>query len=326
VWSAAFVPGAPWSSAHGQPVPSGWFAGPVAKSAGNRAIVAWEVTTNEEAIVSAQHFVGPSLGAPVPLRSADRFSQSAPAVDIDTAGTSVAVWSGADGVHARWFAGGAWGPDLVLTAVNASCPVVALDGAGGAIVAWREIANVQVADSDASVVVARLRPAGWQGREAYSNPSFRSDCPAIASAASGGAIVAWANAGANRGLWARSLGGSSAGQVVKLDDVDAGHEVRSLRVVMDAAGDGYVAWVRARSDTATFGYPVTKPPTGPVWASRFVDGGAGWGTPAGLQGPSATDTATMVDVAVDAGGNAIALWFEFADNRFTPWSSRAARP
>jgi hypothetical protein len=332
IWSAATPPGGAWSAPQGrQAVPPGSVRGPVAKSAGNQAIVAWALTTNEDSTVWAQRYgAGAPLDVATRLLSGDRVFLSSPAVDVDAAGTAVVVWSGLDSVHARWFsAAGGWGPDRVLPRANVDCPVVALDGAGGAIAAWREVASLDLL-SDAWTTVTRLRPdTGWQAPESYSAPASRSGCPAIASASSGVAILVWPNAGTSPGLWARPLGAAAVGTSARrIDDVDTAHEITSLRVALDGGGNGYAAWIRARTDTSVTGTYSVRPPSGTVWASHFVNGGAGWEPPEALQGATAmSDVATMVDIAVDADGSALAFWFEFehSNSMFTPRAARTAR-
>jgi hypothetical protein len=257
----------------------------------------------------------------------DRVWLSPPAVDIDAAGTAVVVWSRRDSVHARSFsAADGWGPDRIFPRANVDCPVVALDGAGGAIAAWREVTDVD-APTDAWITVTRLRPdTGWQTPESYSVPGSRSGCPAIASGSSGFVVLVWSNAGTSPGLWARPLGAAAVGTPArKIGDVDTAHEITSLRVAMDGGGNGYAAWIRARTDTSVTQSYSVRPPSGTVWASNFVNGGAAWRTPEALQGPSSSqsDVATMVDIAVDADGSALAFWFEFENTMFTPWAARA---
>jgi len=329
IWSAASPPGGAWSAPHGQQaLPRGSVQGPVAKSAASQAIVAWQLTYVDSTIWAQRYGAGAPLAVATRLRSGDPFWLSTPAVDIDAAGTAVVVWNDLDGVHARWYsAAGGWGPDRVLPGADTFCPVVALDGAGGAIAAWRELTNPELVESDSVVSVARLTPdGGWEARESTTNPSFRSGCPQIASASSGDAVLVWANAGANRGLFARPMEGH-AGPVRKIAGFDAAHEITSLRVAMDGGGNGYVAWIRARTDTSVTGTYSVRPPSGTVWASHFVNGGAEWEVPEALQGSSSSqsDVATMIDIAVDADGSALAFWFEFesSTSMFTPWAARA---
>jgi hypothetical protein len=291
----------------------------------DQAIVAWQHSSVGESMIWAQRYrAGAPFDAPTRLRPRDRVFLTPPAVDVDAAGTAVVAWSTLETVHARWSsAAGGWGPDRVLPRANPDCPVVALDGAGGAIAAWREVTRFDLA-SDAWIMAARLRPdTGWEPPETFSAPSARSGCPAIASNPSGQAVLVWPNAGTSRGLWARPPGSSTAR---KIADFDTAHEVRSLRVAMDGAGSGYAAWILARTDTSVTGTYSLRPPSGAVWASHFLGGGASWDAPEAVQDPpsSGLDLATMVDVAVDADGTAVAFWFEFQDNLFTPWSARAA--
>jgi hypothetical protein len=214
----------------------------------------------------------------------------------------------------------------VLARANADCPVVALDGAGGAIAAWREATEFG-APSEAWITVARLRPdTGWATPETFSVPASRSGCPAIASAPPGLAVVVWSNTGTSPGLWARPLGAAAGTAARKIQDLDPAHEITSLRLARDGGGNGYAAWIRARTDTSVTGTYSVRPPSGTVWARRFVDGGTRWDPPEALQGPSSSpsDLAAVVDVAVHTDGRAVAFWFESANAQFTPWAAQAA--
>lgn len=200
---------------------------------------------------------------------------------VDPGGKAIAVWTAYSSiVTAVRPAGGAWMPRQTLSAAPAEAPVVALDAAGNAIVAWERYAD----DASVDLVEAALRPQGgdWSSPHPLSVPGDRASQPAVAMSPGGDALVVWSDWDLKNSTVAYSA-----------HDV-TGPAISAVAVPVTAVPEGTVAVsMSAPSD-----------PWSPV-------GDVGWdfGDGAGASGPTASHayaspgTYTVVAHASDALGN-----------------------
>lgn len=79
------------------------------------------------------------------------------------------------------------------------------------------------------------------------------------------------------------------------------------RVVMNAGGEGFTLWTRG----------------GVVWASRYT-AASGWGAAELLQDDAPDTTVLAADIAIDAAGNAVAVWIapDPGSVAFSVWAAR----
>jgi hypothetical protein len=126
--------------------------------------------------------------------------QQGPAITSDGAGGAIIAWSDSRGADTDVYAqrmtaagGPAWTANGVLLSVagsNQSGPVIAADGAGGALVAWRDFRGPA-----ADIYAQRVGPTGvgyWTSGGTAISTAVRSQLsPSIVSDGAGGAIVAW---------------------------------------------------------------------------------------------------------------------------------------
>jgi hypothetical protein len=243
-------------------------------------------------------FVG-GAGATPSWRSATRISPvdggpsiSRPQVATNPAGASVVVWERAGVVQAiaRSTRTEGWSAPVDLSAGRD--PMVALDAAGGAVVAYTKVGSNSVAQA-----VSRRSPSGdWEPPVTLSPRPYATLSDIAVNAAgdvvvgltsfSGGGFVAEAAyRGASSPTWQPA---------VQLSDPN-GNSPRGTAVAIDAAGNAVAVWVQAGP---TAGNPVV------MAAVRRASSGA-WDAPLELAGPFAD---VDLQVAMDPSGNAVAGW------------------
>jgi hypothetical protein len=311
VWSSGFRLGSGWGpSSHIADTAPGSRRGLDVRAAGASNVTVWGLTADTDTVWVA-HTRGRQAGVDRLDETPERFGFSAPAADVDAAGNIAVVWGRRDaGLQARWLPADSesWGPrqELAATAVRItdSCPAVALDGLGGAVVGYVR------GGTTSTVMLARLDPQrGWSSEEALGSDDH---CPAVARTTPGTVLIAWSDA---RGVWVRSVPGTGTPQSLSTEPAI------NVRIAASPSGDAVVAWLRPA------GYE-----SGTVWASRRVRGT--WSAAEALQtaASQAAALATRVDVDINPRGDALAVWFETTqrpdgvrpvDARLTPWSAVA---
>jgi hypothetical protein len=131
--------------------------------------------------------------------------------------------------------------------------------------------------------------------------------------AHGNATAVWSQTdGTLRNLWAnRLVPGAGWGTPTRIETTDIG-PFGAASVAADPTGNVIAVW--SQYDASGYG----------IGANRFVPG-VGWGTPQLLR-EAGDDSAGHPRVAMDAAGNAIAIWSEFSATGTTwIWSIRSSR-
>jgi hypothetical protein len=212
---------------------------------------------------------------------------------IDPAGTAAAVWLGANAApeSAELPAGGQWSAPVALSSQPGFTPRIAVDPVGDSTAVWSlGTGPIQVSS----------RPAGGQwsapldlsaaGRSAYE--------PEIAADAAGGLVVAWTQeeglAKTVQSVWRPPAGGWSAQTRLS----PAGQASMRPHLAVDAAGDAVAIWERYREGSTTAVEAVSGSTSG------------NWSAPTDL---AAGQNAALAQVAMTAGGDAVAVWTRVLD-------------
>lgn len=105
-------------------------------------------------------------------------------------------------------------------------------------------------------------------------------------------------------------GGSTAKtwHTAVLLETDSTGDAYSPQVVMDATGNALAVWFQY--DGARYN----------VWANRYT-AGVGWGT-AGLIETDDAGSAYGPQIAMNANGDAVAVWYQSDGTRFDIWANR----
>jgi hypothetical protein len=239
-------------------------------------------------------------------------SASHSAIAADAAGNAYAVWvdyrsdSRGDIYFAYRLAGGTWGSNVRVNDDNDSethhqyYPAIAVDGNGNAYAVWY--------DSRTSLdIYFAYRPAGgtWGGNVRVDVILRTQDLPAIAVDASGNAYAVWVDErdGPTDIYFAYRPADGTWGPNERVNDLSG-----SVRysvppswsdtipaIAVDASGNAYAVWVDKRNDIADI-----------YFAYRPADGA--WDLNERVNNISGEASLGCPDIAVDASGNAYAVW------------------
>jgi len=239
-----------------------------------------------------------------------------PQVTFDAAGNGAAVWSQFDGLRkniwaSRYIAStNTWGAPALIETNNggdADFPQLALDSAGNALVVWEQSDSTR-----RNIWVNRYTATSQSWGTAQlletDNVSF-ANAPHLALDASGNGMVVWEQSdGTRKSIWSRRYDvASGQWEVASLIESSA-EDANAPQIAVDANGNFVAVWR---------GYDGVVHSRYNLWANRYV-AGAGWGS-AALISNNTTDPAATSDalvsrnadtphVAMDAAGNALAVW------------------
>ncbi len=229
-----------------------------------------------------------------------------PSIAASADGTAIAVWGQSDGDSAlrmnRYVPGTGWTGDSTITAVT-DYPddeiVVAMDDAGRAVVAYTKDGF------SGGVHGLRYANGAWSAPEPLrASPIFYPARLTVAMRGAGEALVMWAEGEGLADMWAKPFG-VLTGDAVRAGDARYG----GLRpvVAFDPDGTALAAW--------NYG--------GQVMASRYTHGATTpWSVPVQV---SPDVTATDVQLAIDAAGNALAVWQQNVSSSHSDIASNVLR-
>ena len=228
-------------------------------------------------------------------------------VAVDTNGNAIAVWQQTDatGQHiwANRYSGGAWGAAqrIETDAGSAYSPRIAIDAAGNALVVWSQ------GDGALSRIRAsRFTSGGWGAAETIDGsvgPAYR---PQVAVFPGGFAIAVWlqAESGTDH-IFYNTFNGTGWSSANVLENNPNGR-TGAPQIAADANGNAIAVW--SQGD----GTGVTS-----IYSSRFSAGS--WG-PVELMENSALPNALEPRVAMNAAGNAMAVWIEGIGDQSNAWA------
>lgn len=295
--------------------------------------------THSQEVVAAASAWGPAT--PIEIAAGDAL---APVLAADPSGPILAAWSRHAGgryeIRASTWSGGAWSaPAAIDSAAGMShAPAIAVNASGDALAAWR-----QGTGSDDRIWAALGdTTSGWTAPLALGSGGGTSHSPAVAVDDTGNGHVVYSSleGGAYRILAARWDATATAWDPtlrLDADTVDAGAPV----VAVDLSGNGLAVWAQrgavlsARFQGGAWNAPVMVTGTSAaaanphlamneagravaVWEQTTLNGvdvaaavftpAGGWGAPGLIDAhPLAARTPR---VAIDAAGNALAVWVQ----------------
>jgi len=278
----------------------------IAANASGNAVAVW--TQREGTITriwSNVYTPGSGWGTAVPIVADITNSASAPQVAIDAQGNALAVWvekfaTGRTYLESnRYTPAGGWtataaGSIETDNVGDANDPQIALDGSGNAMVVWTRVGKVW----------SSRRPAGsgWE-REVEIEPENAATFASIAQLAvnaSGTAQVVWRERDFDRDLVLsnRYTPGSGWGTVASIVASQANDEVMAPQIAIDANGNGLAVWQLYQGTSVD------------LLANRYT-AGSGWRTARSITADKTHDV-TASQIALDANGNALAVWTQAA--------------
>jgi hypothetical protein len=349
----------------------------IAFDASGNAVAIWRQAVGQEIKVAAiRYTAGVDWGTPVIIDPDTHLARTAE-LAVDPNGTAFAVWSDYLGTNntqtmvSRSTAGTIWSPEIVLgAAAGVGNTQVAVDPAGNAIAVWEEVdsnggrvawamryaigqgwdAGIQLGTSSGTTAADPMLPqialdkdgyaiatyrvkanliyydgwsrtyspgSGWGDPESFETEQSSVSHVPVVFDPNGNAFAFWTQGSANFGhssIWANRYDandGWGPALLIESDDIAPG---QAVSLAVDASGNAMAVWQhsdlsRARTD---------------IWANRYVAGtgaGAGWQTETRIENQR-LDNANSAQVAMDPGGNAIAVWKESDGTRYSMWTNR----
>jgi hypothetical protein len=232
---------------------------------------------------------------------------------VSPEGDAIIVWSQTDGTRKSIWAshctsGIAWDLPVLLETDDtgdASRPDVAMDAAGNALAIWRQH------DGTRNRVWARryVVGMGWVTAAPIDHDNvLGASVPRVRMDSAGNATAIWLQyVGSYLRVWANVFTVSSGWQTAVPLETTAGTNAENPTLGIDRAGNATVVWEQTDGIAAS------------IWASRYAFG-RGWNSPSLLE--SSASRAIHGGLALDALGNAFAVWSQSDGLRDNIWAAR----
>lgn len=289
----------------------------IAIDATGSALVVWEQYDNDDpdtqaSIWANRYTAGSGWGTATLIGSDDAIIASGPRIAVDGAGNALAVWSQSDRTRTniwanRYTAGSGWGAATLIESDDtgdAYDPQIASDDAGNAIAVWGQFDGTHY-DIRANRYTAG---SGWGTATLIESDAGQAARPQIAVDAAGTALAVWEqNDGSRHNIWAnRYTVGSGWGMATLIESEDTG-PATDPQIAVDAAGNAMAVWQQHDGTRRN------------IWANRYT-AGSGWGTAALIESED-DGGASRPEIAIDAAGNAWAVWVQYDDPRYNIWAN-----
>ena len=285
----------------------------VAVDANSNAMAVWLQFDGMQTSIWATRYT-PSTGWGTPTL-VDSESGNADGVQIamDDIGNAIAAWQQIDGSLVklrsnRYTGSTGWGTaTAVIDNGNAVpfMPQIAVDASGNAIAVWRQF------DGENRDIVANRYTvgSGWGTAGLIETTNEIADVPEIAMDASGNAMAVWQQFdGTHFDIWANRYTASTGWGTATLVETSKG-SASLPQIALDASGNAMAVW--QQSD----GIQVN------IWANRYNASTSAWGTPVLVEADN-VGNAREPQIAMDANGNAIAVWSQFDGALLNSWTNR----
>ncbi len=271
----------------------------LAFDANGNAIAIWSQTFTTRLSIYASHYLkGTGWGAPV-LLEVSTYIASQPQVAMNDNGDAIAVWqqtsATSSNIWASHYDGTSWSvPALIETddTGSAGFPQINIDNSGNALAVWRHH------DGTRNNVMANRYTAGDGWGTAALIESVDTDNVSgikMAMDGSGNALVVWDQYDGNRdNIWANRFDSNTTSWdgAVQIDNNDTGGAY-TAQITMNDAGNAVAIWQQRDGIDDN------------IAANTYI-AGSGWGTAEVID--NRTERADYMNVAIDANGNALAIW------------------
>jgi hypothetical protein len=269
--------------------------------------------SNTKNSIFARRYISGTWEASELLETDDVNPASSPQIAIDTNGNAFVVWqqknANKNSIFARRYISGTWGASELLEAddTNAALdPQVAFDASGNAIAVWHQIAN----SVDSIFANRYVSGTGWEGPQLLETDDANAASQVqIAMDADGNGIAVWSqNTGTVYSIFANRYVSGTGWEGPQLLETDDAGAAEYPQIAIDANGNAIAVWSQNTGTVYS------------IFANRYVSG-TGWEGPQLLEMDDDYD-AYDPQIAIDANGNAIAVWQQFDGTRYNIWANR----
>lgn len=308
--AARYVTGSGWETATAITPPSDQYGEhKLAMDGSGNAVAVWSKPVDNYWRLFASRHDGTGWGSIQPIENGTE-SAYFHTIAMDPGGNAMVLWQQDNGIHQviyanRYANGTGWGTSTSLTSASeyANYPRVAMDPNGDAVAVWQQSDGTR----NNIVTMRYSNGAGWGAAQpAESDPGDTSQ-PVVAMDASGYAIAVWQQAD-SIGRYAIRANvftlGWRASQAIE-NHVSGSSDLPQL--AMDGNGNAMAVWQQPNG-----GF------TG-IFASRYVKG-SGWGAAQRLD--TVANHASDPQLAMDANGNAMAVWYQYDGTTYNIHASR----
>jgi hypothetical protein len=264
-------------------------------------------------VIGALAAVSPAVASAAPWAETTNLSDSVndngiQEVAIDPNGNAFAVWGHFTGngsyVQASTRpAGGKWSAPVRLSPfeeeVTILDPDVAVDAAGNAVATW-----TQYEGSGRAYIRTSTRPAGgeWSAPVNLTPIIGNVGSPSVAMDPAGDATVAWTEYGRETAVLRTStLPAGSKAWSAPVNASPSGQNLQSQPVLVDAAGDTALVWLRRSTFQSNWTLEAALRPAGEGWQPAVAQ-------------PSGAPTAYSPRAAIDGAGNVTVAWESFNES------------
>lgn len=287
---------------------------------GNALAVGIQRDGMQQNIWAYRYTPGSGWGTAVPIKTNGNAVVEGVKIAFDASGNAMVVWSQSDNANPsniwanRYTPGSGWGTAELIesdNAGNATQPQIAMDASGNAVAVWhQQIGNWL------SIYATRYTPgSGWGMAALIETNEGDASGPKIALDAIGNALVVWTQSEGSRfsrtgrsNIWTNRYTPGNGWGTAKLIDANNARLAVGAEIAMNASGNAMAVWFQTDSPHLNIG------------ANRYTPG-SGWGTPELIEADNAGDASHPV-IAMDADGNALAVWRRSVDSRFSIRTNR----
>ena len=265
-------------------------------------------------IVANRYTAGSGWGTATLIETDDAASAMNPQIAIDANGNGLAVWLQGDGTAShirsnRYTAGTGWGTAVLIETATpgaSATPQIAFDINNNALAVWSRY------DGTGTIMANRYTAgSGWGSAGVIGGAGGN---PRIAIDAGGNALAVWSQSGS---IWSiRYTAGSGWGTAALIEWT--GGDAGDPQIVFDASGNALAVWQQDSGFSTNMR----------IWSNRYTVGSGWGGFPAIIQtdiSGGATANAVTPRIAIDADGNALAVWVQpdgASDNTPDVWVNR----
>jgi hypothetical protein len=241
-----------------------------------------------------------SWGTAALIETDDTGDAYGPRIAGNGSGGAIAVWTQWDGSYYTTTAnmyspltGWLWPVPIETTTGDMSDTRIAFDPSGNAMSVWCQYDGAKY-----NIWANRyVRGTGWSSAFSVETSADNARGAQVGLDDSGKAMVIWhQDAGTPENIWARRYipGTGWEGAPVQISD-STSSIFTAARLAVEPSGNAFAVWVQ---------YSTVQPE---AWANRYIPGW-GWGTPVLLNTDGSAVNGNFVEIDVDGGGNAIAVW------------------